>query len=313
MRKLLSALTILFISTVAINAGAPPTVMFLPDKTWCNTNGFIKTSERNGKTRYSEMYDEAFMQNPELKNVVVQLNGLMKDNGLPTKDYGAQSEIDDEEENEEALYEGESDGAEMEMTPYEAAMNKLRPDIIIKVGWEVNKVGFNYTLTYRLEAVDSYSGKSVAQVTADTPTTKISVPVSSALKAAATEHMSQFIARMQEHFDDLQANGREITLACRLSPNGGSNFNTEFGGKALGIIISEWLDDNTVNHAYSTRSSTRNRLQFEQVRIPFRNAQGRTMAAKEFAEQLRNHLKTLGLAGENTTKGIGAARIYDIH
>lgn len=312
--KIVLSTAVAAVSVLTLNAGAPPTVMFMPDKTWCNANNYVERSERNGKTRITEKYDEAFL-NGDLKNVVVQLNGLMKDNGLPVKDYGATSEIDDEEEMEEEAYNDDTQsGGTMDMTNYEALMNKLRPDIIIKIGWDVNKVGFNYTMSYRLEAIDSYSGKSIAQVTAETPTMKTTVPVAAALKNAATEHMGAFIGRLQEHFDDLQTNGREITVACRIGNNGsGINFNSEYDGKELSTIISDWMNDNTVNHVYSTRNSSRNRISFEQVRIPFKDSAGRVMQAKEFVDQLKRYLRSnYNLKSENTTKGLGAGRLYDI-
>lgn len=312
--KIVISTAIATVSALTLNAGAPPTVMFLPDKTWCNANNYVDKSERNGKVRTTEKYDEAFL-NSDLKNVVVQLNGLMKDNGLPVKDYGTTSELDDEEEMEEEAYNDDTQsGGEMEMTNYEALMNKLRPDIIIRIGWDVNKVGFNYTMSYRLEAVDSYSGKSIAQVTAETPTLKTTVPIAAALKNAATEHMGAFIGRLQEHFDDLQENGREITVACRIGNNGsGINFNSEYDGKELSTVISDWMNDNTVNHVYSTRNSSRNRINFEQVRIPFKDSAGRVMQAKEFVDQLKRYLKNnCNLKSENTTKGLGSGRLYDI-
>lgn len=312
--KIVLSTAVAAVSVLTLNAGAPPTVMFMPDKTWCNANNYVERSERNGKTRITEKYDEAFL-NSDLKNVVVQLNGLMKDNGIPVKDYGATSEIDDEEEMEEEAYNDDTQsGGTMDMTNYEALMNKLRPDIIIKIGWDVNKVGFNYTMSYRLEAIDSYSGKSIAQVTAETPTMKTTVPVAAALKNAATEHMGAFIGRLQEHFDDLQTNGREITVACRIGNNGsGINFNSEYDGKELSTIISDWMNDNTVNHVYSTRNSSRNRISFEQVRIPFKDSAGRVMQAKEFVDQLKRYLRSnYNLKSENTTKGLGAGRLYDI-
>lgn len=310
-KKLLILIVVAMSLTDGINAGAPPTVMFLPDKTWCTQNGFVDVSERNGKTRYTEKYEEAFLMSPELKDVIVQLNALMQDNGLKAKDYMTTSELDDEEEMEEAMYEGE-DGGEVQMTAYEAALNKLRPDIIIKIGWDLHQVGFNKSISYRLEALDSYSGKSVAQVTSETAPFK-SNNIAGPLKNAATEQMPLFISRLQEHFDDLQENGREITIALRTSNNSGINFNTDFGGKELSTIISDWVNDNTVNNSYSTRSSSRNRINFEQVRIPFKDANGRVMQAKEYVDQLKNYLRAhYNISSENTTKGLGTGRLYNI-
>lgn len=312
--KVVLSSAVLIVSAATLEAGAPPTVMFLPDKTWCNANGFVDKVEKNGKVRVIEKYDDAFL-NPELKNVVVQLNGLMRDNGLPAKDYGATSEIDDEEEMEEMAYaEDSQSGGSMGETTYEALMSKLRPDILIKVGWDVNKVGFDYTLSWRLEALDSYSGKSIAQVTGETPSLKTTIPVSAALKNAATEYMEGFTGRLLEHFEDLQENGREITVACRIGDNGsGVNFNSEYNGEKLSNIISDWMNDNTVNHVYSTRNSSRNRISFEQVRIPFKDSRGRVMQAKEFVDQLQKYLRNnYNLKSENTTKGLGSGRLYDI-
>lgn len=313
--KYLIAAVVAVISVMTANAGAPPTVMFLPDKAWCNANGYVTRSEHNGKTRITENYDEAFL-NTDLKNVLVQLNAMMKDNNLPVKEYGATTEIDDEEEMEEEAYNDDTQsGGDMATTTYEELLSKLRPDIIVKVGWDVHKVGFDFTIDYRLEDLDSYSGKSIAQVTGATAPMKVGkASYAQVIKNSATELMDGFCSRLEDHFADIQENGREITVACRIGDNGsGVNFNSEFDGKELSTIISDWMNDNSVNHAYSTRSSTRNRINFEQVRIPFKDSRGRVMQAKEFVDGLKRYLKSnYNLKSENTTKGLGTGRLYDI-
>lgn len=305
LKNLILGVALTLISAASMQAGAPPTVMFLPDKTWCNANNYVNRTERNGKTRITENYDEAFL-NSDLKNVITQLNNLLTENGLRPKTYGESAENDDDEEAEEEMFEGAQSGAGLESNSYDDVLNKLKPDIIIKLGWDQNKIGFSYTCSYRLEAVDTYSGKSIAAVTAETPTVKTTIPLAAALKNAATEHMSNFASKLQEHFDDIQANGREITLTTRIIGNGdATNFNTEFGGKELSTIIDDWIRDNTQNHVYSQRNATRNRMQFEQMRIPL------SMNARQFVTKLQNYLKsTYGIIAENTTKGLGSGRLY---
>lgn len=311
LKKILLASVAIVSVSVAIHAD-PPTVMFLPDKTWCVQNNYVDVKERNGKTTYTEKFEEAFVKDPALKGVIVQLNALIGDSGIKAKDFGTSSELDDEEESEMALYEDE-DGGAIEMTDYEMALSKLRPDIIIKVGWDKNTVGFNYTLSYRLEALDSYSGKSIAQVTGVTPSKKTTYPVGEALQAAAREHMPLFVSRLQEHFDDLQANGREVTLACRVAGGSGTSMNTDMNGNKLSEVITQWVSDNTVNHAYSTRQAGRNAITFEQVRIPFKDANGANNDAIKFVNQLERYLKnTYGITAENTTKGLGSGRLFAI-
>lgn len=310
-KRIFTAFALSFLMMLSANAGDPPTVMFLPDKTWCNANNCVTRSERNGKTRVTENYDEAFL-NSDLKNVVTALNDLLTQYGLKPKAYTEASEIDDDEEAEEELFEGAESGSELDATPYEMALNKLKPDIIVKIGWDDNKVGFNRTVSYRLEAIDSYSGKSIAASTAETPSVKTTIPLGAVLKNAATENMSGFFGKLRDHFDDVQTNGREITLTLRIIGNGsGINFNSEYGGKELNEVIHDWMHDNTVNHAFSQRNATRNRLQYEQIRIPLKDSKGAPYDAHAFVKQLQKHLQSAyGIRAENTTKGLGSGRLY---
>lgn len=310
LKKLLLCSAVALVGALSAQAGAPPTVMVLPDKVWCNDNGCVNRSERNGKTHVTENYDNAFL-NSDLKNVVVQLNNLLKESGLPPKDFGAQSESDDDEEAEEELFEGAQTGSELTQDSYEAALNKLKPDIILKIGWNEHRVGFDRTVSYRLEALDSYSNKSIAAVTAETASTKVTVPLAAVMKNAATEHMGNFVSKLQSHFDDLQENGREITLTVRILGSSDVNLNSEFGGKELNQIINEWVADNSVNHVYSERNVTRNRQQLEQIRIPIKDAGGRVNQARQFVAKLQRYLKdNYGIVAENATKGLGSGRLY---
>lgn len=309
-RNLLLSASLGLATSLAMQAGAPPTVMVLPDKTMCNEQGWGTTSERNGKTRFTEDYDKAFMSS-DLKNVVVKLNDLLKTNGLPPKDFGASSEIDDDEELEEEFFEGAQTGAGMEQNSYDQLLNKLKPDIILKVGWNENKIGFNKRLSYRLEALDSYSGKSIAAVIGNTPDIKVITPNDQVLVNAAAENMNDFTYKLQSHFDDIQENGREVTLTVRILQSSPDNMNSEFNGKELNTIINEWVAENTVNHVFSERNVTRNRQQFEQCRIPLLNSAGKPMQARDWVAQLQKYLKTnYGIVAENATKGLGSGRLY---
>lgn len=79
----------------------------------------------------------------------------------------------------------------------------------------------------------------------------------------------------------------------------------------LCLSIYEWLNDNTVNHVFSQRNATRNRLQFEQVRIPLKDSRGVVFQARQFVTQLQKYLNSnFGISAENTTKGLGSGRLY---
>lgn len=302
-KRTILALAIAFLSAAAAEAGAPPSVSFIPDKTWCKKMGYGKNVERRDKMVFTEDVLLAFENNSDLKNVTVELNKLFSDNfGINAKDITSSSEADDEEELEMELYEGE-EGGTAELTAYEQAIQKLRPDILIKIGWDKNPVGFNYTLTYRMEAIDTYSNKSIASVLAHSAVMNSSVTINQTITKLTNDNMSEFANKMQEHFDDIQANGREIKVTLNVKNTSTTNMNSEIDGKDLSVIIKEYVHDNSIGHQYSERSATRNRIQYEQVRIPVKSN------AKEFMDGLSAHLKKYGIKCENITKGLGDGRL----
>lgn len=312
-KKFLLTAVAVFTMAAASNAGAPPTVMFLPDETWCYKNNFYRYVEgRNGKEQVND-YSAALKQNSDLKNVVTQLNALMSDNGLPALSYTSYSGNDATKDAIVEMYEGKEDGASVEKSDYERILERANPDIIIYVGWDVNRSGFNSSISYRLTATDSYSGKEVAPITAETPPMKSGVPLAAALKMAATEHMPEFISKLQNYFDGVQENGREITLTCAVNSNSGVDFDTEFGDDELAMIITDWLSDNTVNSNYTPTTQTANQQDFIQVKIPLKDERGRVLNAKGFANNLNRYLrKKCGLRGQTFSQGLGKAFLMDI-
>ena len=63
--------------------------------------------------------------------------------------------------------------------------------------------------------------------------------------------MDKFTERLQAHFDDMFANGREIIVRIQTWDDWDGDLETEFGNDSeqLGYIIEDWLADNTVKGA----------------------------------------------------------------
>ena len=69
------------------------------------------------------------------------------------------------------------------------------------------------------------------------------------------------------------ANGREIILRVKVWDDWDEDLESEeFGDDELGMIIEEWMDENTMNGRYNTTDMTETMALFEQVRIPMYNA-----------------------------------------
>lgn len=301
------------LATFAIQSlmAAPPKLMILPDKTWCVEKGYVTETQRNGKTIVREDYDRALIDK-EFHNVSLAIKEIMAQRGFPMVDALSQQESDDDDEMLDEAFEGAETGSSAATNAYDELLKRAKPDITLKIGWDGNVYGTLYNLNYRIEAVDSYSNKSVAPIAGQTGDVRRSVPLAVALKQTAKNNMDQFCATLGEYFDDLQTNGREISLNVRILDNGdNTTMNSEFGGKELGEIIYEWVSDNTVNHQFSQRSGRqRNMQRYDQVRIPMFDSNGRPMDAARWVNGLRDHLQSIGLKSENASSGLGAARIY---
>lgn len=298
------------ISTIGAMA-APPKLMILPDKTWCMEKGYVTETQRNGKPVVREDYDKALIDK-DFQNVSLAIKQIMAERGFPMVDALAQMEADDEDEMLDEAFEGAESGSAAATNAYDEILKRAKPDITLKLGWDGSAFGTTYNMNYRLEAVDSYSNKSVAPIAGSTGDMRRSVPLAAALKQTAKNNMDQFCVTLNDYFQDLQDNGREIRLDVRILDNGdGTTMNSEFGGKELGDIIYEWVSDNTVNHQFTQRAGRqRNMQRYDQVRIPMFDSAGKPQDAARWVNGLRQHLNSLGLKSENASSGIGAARIY---
>lgn len=307
--KILVASFCALVASCMLNA-APPQVMVLPDDQWCIENKFYTVQNKRGKETKIADYERAFKESRELVNVVPAIGQLLGDMGLKLINFASQNDSDDEDDAVDEFYEGAESGAGVESNSLDAILNKFKPDITLRLGWNVNQNGFDYNCSYRLVATDAYSNKEIAAVTSETAVTKRSVPVQACIKNAVAEHMNDFAARLNEHKEDMGKNGREISINVGIISGSGINMNTEFGGKELGTIIYDWISDNTVNHQFQESSSTRNRLRYKGVRIPMEDSSGRPIQAKQFVTNLQKYLQSnYGIRAENVSSGLGKGRL----
>lgn len=302
-KSFISSIMVVLAAAISAQAGAPPTVMVIPDDTWAKSKGYGTLKDFKGKQKFVVDYGACFLDT-DFTNVLASINAIMQDYGFPLKNYSAQSDEDDEDDAYDEL-------DEVEVDPLDELANKAKPDMFVKIGWNKNPAGFNYSIDFRMDGVDSYSSKSVATVAP--PTSKVvasSQPLGGLVKVTVSDNMSEFTRKLQNHFDNIQTHGREITLRCSVKKGSSVNFNTEFDGETLATHIFNWLEQNTQNHAFNERSASANRLNYNEVRIPLKSATGSTLNARIFTEGLKKYLQTtFGITVENKTASLGKGRI----
>ena len=310
MKKLFLLLTIVaFFPVAMLGQAKKPTIMVIPSDVWCNENGLMVTIDNMGNTDYIPDYEQAVL-NADLMGAITKINGLMAERGMPLKDLSQTMKSIKEDQVIRDQTMSNSSGATVAVTTKDMLLDRAKADIIIEVGWQLHKRGPQKELTYSLRALDAYTNKQIAENSGTMPPSYSStVPV--LLEEAVLEKMDGFVSQLLAFFDDLFANGREISVRLLVFDGTGVSLENEYDGEELTDIIDNWMYENTVSHRYNLSNATEYRLDFEQVRIPLYDERGRAMDARRFINNLRRYLKDApyNITSKNTTSWLGKAEL----
>ncbi|MGM9748532.1 MAG: DUF6175 family protein, partial [Candidatus Cryptobacteroides sp.] len=264
-RKIAITIICIAVSAIAMMGQAKkPTIMVVPSDAWCNANGFVQAYDDLGTPKTLPDYKSALSHNMDLKLVIAKLNELMADRGFPLKDLEATMSSLERSQAEEMVLTSKTSGSQVSESLLDRVRRVAKADIIIEIGWEIKTQGPRNTLTYIMRGLDSYSNKQVAGSSgASSPS--ISADIAMLLEEAVLSRIDEFNSRLQEHFEDMFTNGREVALDLRVFDNGsGIDFEKEYGDYELCELIDEWMDANTVMGRYSKLDATETRLSSEQ-------------------------------------------------
>lgn len=313
MKRSMLLLALVF-TTLVSGQAKKPTLMVVPSDAWCIENGYLLQFDDQGIIRTLPDYQRAFQENTELLMVISKLNGLMAERDFPLKNMESVIRSLGSYAAEDAMRSSRNTGAQVAESPVDQLKSIAKADIIMQLTWTVNQTGPKKSITFNLQGLDSYSNKQIATaVGTGAPSFSAELPV--LLEEAVVSHIDHFASTLQDHFDDLFENGREVAIRIRRWEDWDKDLESEFGGEELGLLIEDWLFDNTVQGRFSTTDATENMLVFEQVRIPLyyeRNGRQRPMDTRRFASQLSGYLKDspFYIANKITTRGLGEATIF---
>jgi len=177
-------------------------------------------------------------------------------------------------------------------------------DIMVITEIKVQKSASGNSVKLILQAVDSYTGQSLANKTGDSG--KFYTDDIPKLAEKAVESVIEsFLDVMNQKFGEIVKNGRSIAIEIHISEDSEiEDFDSEIGadGDVLADIIEDWLDENAYKNNYHA-SSTDKIFIVDDFRIPLRDERGRNYKASKVYRQLRDFLKGYGLKikrGEKT-------------
>jgi len=297
--------------TTSFGQAKKPTLMVVPSDVWCNQNGYMLSFDNQGSIVKVPDYKRAFQENAELLQVISQINGMMAEREFPLKNMESALKTLESNDAENNMRSSKETGSGVSESPIDALKKVAKADIIIQLTWTVNKTGPKKSINFNLQGLDAYTDKQIATATGTgAPSFSAELPV--LLSEAVLSHMDGFTGSLQNHFDDMFTNGREIIVRIQTWDDFDGDLETGYGDddEELGIIIEDWLADNTVQGRFSTTDMTESMALFEQVRIPLMNEKGRAMDARRFVRKLSSLLKKqYGVPNKLVMKGLGRATI----
>lgn len=289
MKRLFSIALLALCSLATMGQAKKPTLMVVPSDAWCKEHGYEQTFDNQGVSEQIPDYKAAVSADKQLNAVISKINILMADRGFPLKDLQQTIKSISNLSAEDRLVRSKTSGSTIAESPLDRLRRTAKADIVLEIDWTVNTVGPKSSITYNLRALDAYSNKQIAGAEG-TGKGSFSAEIPVLLEEAVQDHMDSFVERLQQHFDDLLANGREVVLDMHVFDGGVIDFEKEFDGYELNEVIDNWLDENCVNHRFSKSDATESMILYEQVRIPLYKANGTAQDTYGFARELARFL-----------------------
>ncbi len=309
MKRILSTLFLAMLYCMAVfGQSKKPTLMILPSDNWCEQRYFMTRFNDQGSVVSVPDYQTAFREDSEIGMVVSQIGQILTDAGYSLKDTEQELKKIARDTAEDNVTTSKS-GAAIAESPLDILKRSSKSDIILQIGWQVNQERGGRSVSFVLEAFDSYTSKRVATATGISKASTEIVP--RILAKSVKEQIKPFCKQMDSYFADAEKNGREIILTVRKWEDWDNDLETEFDGEELLEVIQNWLNKNTVAGNYNLSDATENFARFEQVRIPVTNEKGTAIDARAFASELRKLLRKdpYNIPVKIMTKGLGEAFI----
>lgn len=309
MTKLHCYAIILMMPFLSIGQAKKPTLMVVPSDLWCKEYGYLTEFNNQGTKVLIPDYKKALQEDANLILVISKINELMADRGFPLKNLESILKSLENQSAEDALLMS-SEGAEINENPIDKLKKVAKADIIIQMTYTIQSVGPKNTVTFNLQGIDSYTNKQIAGSSGTgAPSFTAEIPV--LLAEAVVANIDLYNVQLQNHFDDMFENGREVILRVLTWNNWEHNLESEdFGSDMLSNIIENWVHENTVKNRFSTLDATENMMVFEQVRIPLFNEKGQATDTRRWAFNLKKYLMDkFQIESKLMMKGLGQAQL----
>ena len=285
-----------------------PTIMILPSDNWCAMRYFTTTYENQGTKVKVSNYAQAFQEDTELGQVISKVGGLLTELGYSIKDAEQELRVMNQRQAEDNMTTAKNSGTSLAESPLDQLKKRAKADILIQIWWKVNKELAGKSVSFTLEAFDTYTSKRIGTSTGTSAASSDIIPVQ--LENAVKANVADFDKQMMDFYSDMTANGREIVVNIKRWDDWSEDLESEFEGEVLLDIIDNWMHENALHDSYTLSDASENFALFEQVRIPLATGTGRAVDARSFVSGLQRHLKNkYGIPSKLMIRGLGEANL----
>lgn len=295
---------------------AKPEVMILPsDGTLQNFNSLSKTVI-DGQTVITRDYKNYLLKDDRAKRIYSTIQDAFQKQNFPLTDL----EQSLKQLDSKAAYDMADD---LQQDTKTILLNIARPDIILELDYNTsrdkkNVLSHDYTnskskdseknVSYTLSAIDSYTSKTVATITASnikgTSTTET-------IQKDLADKLPGFMKDIQTYFSDILTRGRDITVRIVLGSDCDINLDEEsVEDEPYSDFIIDYMKKHTVKGAYKMQTNTSTEMYFTNCRINLLNDDGSQYSvydwARDFAKKMRGDL---GLKVTNASQGLGEVEL----
>lgn len=311
MKRLVLLMASLFVCATLFAQAKKPTIMVVPSDNWCVQNGYVQKFDNMGTEMTLPDYRAALQQNSDLLLAISKINEMMAEREFPLKNLESSLKTLMNQEAEDAMLTNKEGGGVAE-SPIDKLKKVAKADIWMQLTYTVNQVGPKRSLTFNLQGLDAYTNKQIAGASG-TGDPSFAPEIAILIEEAILSHIDNFNAQLQAHFEDIFANGREIVVRIKTWDDAGFDLEEEFDGDELGMIIEDWMSENTKYGRFNTTDATENMMLFEQVRIPLEmeeDGKVRQVDARRWMNGLRKYLKSeYDIESKLMMQGLGQAQL----
>lgn len=298
---------ILILSTCCLNILGQikkPTLMILPSDNWCSIRYFTKTYEDAGEIITCSDYSKAFLEDIELTMVISKIGEQLTELGYSLKDAERAIKSLDANLAEIIATQSGTNSSSVAISPLDVLKQRVKSDVLIQLNWDVTK----NTISFTLEAFDTYTDKRIATATGTGKRNNDIVSVQ--IGKMAEKYIKDFDKQLDEFYNNMQINGREIVIDIRVWEISPVNLETEFQDEELLWHIQNWLHQNTVNNQFNLTDATENFASFEQVHIPL-TRNNVALDARGFTRDLQKFLQKspFNVTSKLIMQGLGKATL----